>query len=381
MKVKTKRLYWIDGIKLFACFFVFFSHFQGFFFESCKIDMGYSKVMDVFLSNPCNFLKNGNFWMCLFCVVSGYFASSKKIENIKDLLSTIFKRYFRFFIPLLAANFFAFIVANTIGFYTQKYGVIFKNDWLMEYYNFKVTLWIVVRASIKLTSELNSPLWMLRPLFFGTCAIYVINYLSYKTSKKLVYIVSLLCCGIIVFFFPEFHNTYLYSFVTCFGVLVRIICDKKLLKIDKWYINILFIMLTFLAPYWISVRLIDIIGGHITVASYITKYLNAIYAVILLLTINNMKNVKEVLEYRVFRMGQKLSFGIYVTHWIVISSFSLLLYERLSNQIQANMMFWMNFFITTVVVLVLSILFHVIIENYAMNMFFKLCSKFERKGE
>lgn len=361
--MKKKRIKWIDGLKLFACCFVFFSHFQGFFYSSCNVDLGYGNALKYFLDSPVNFLKNGNYWMCVFCIISGFFACKKKVESAKTLVSTLFSRYMRFVIPLFFANVMAYIISRTIGFQTQKYGEIFQNEWIKEYYDFKITLWIVVRASLKMTCELNSPLWMLKPLFIGTCAIYVLKYLLSKINAFWINSIVVVGFSCILLFLPQIHENYLYTWITCLGCFLHVILERESFKINNKAMIAGGFIICFLSPWLINVVLINELQKHVTVASFIINYLNAVMGLCFLILVENSGVIKKFLESKTLMKFNGLSFGIYLFHWLLISSFSLVIYEALISYFNINIVFLIDFALTLGVVGALAFVFHSIIEN------------------
>lgn len=365
--MEKKRMDWIDGLKLIACVCVFFSHYQGFFFGACRADMGYGSVFKRIMGSSYNIFSNGNFWLCMFCLISGYFACKKRVGTIKDLIAAIFNRYLRFFIPVLATNLVAFLFAYSLGFDTQKYSVIFDNPWVGEYYDFKVTLWIVVRASIKLTCELNSPLWMLRPLFFGTCFIYVCKYLLGKVRSVYVNTMVFLSWIVLLVFFPHIHDVYLYSFITCMGCFLKVIWDKDLLHIKKQWVNIGILVFLWILLGSIQGLLFQEIEKKITIASCVINYLNTLYSFFMLVAVNNHERVKQGLGSGIFKKGQNLSFGIYVMHWLVISSISLKIYGFLISYMPVTVVFFLNLVISLVIIVILATLFHELVEVRLMK--------------
>lgn len=363
--MEKKRIYWIDGLKFLACLCVFFSHFQGFFLGLCDKDLGYSVQFRSIMESPFNILKNGNLWVCMFCIISGYFASKKKIDSLKKLLLTIWNRYLRFLIPFFVVNLLAYILCHTVGFQTQKYGQILGNSWFGEFYNFNVTLWVVIRASIKLTSELNSPLWMILQLFIGTCAIYFCKYLLSKISAKYVNVIVIIGYLVIVIGFPGIHASYLYSILTCMGALLNVIWEKKIWRVKSTLLNSVCLGTVFLMVSWGQNALVQTFS--IQLPEHATNYMNAIYALLFLIIMEKVQECKNVLSSSIFRKFATLSFGIYVLHWLVLSTFSLWFYGVLQGKIAIEGIFISNLIITTIVVLIGAKVFYEIVEKRLMK--------------
>lgn len=363
--MEKKRIYWIDGLKFLACLCVFYSHFQGFFLGLCDKDLGYSAQFRFIMESSFNILKNGNLWVCMFCVISGYFASKKKIDSLKKLIYTIWNRYLRFLIPFFVVNLLAYILCHTVGFQTQKYGHIFGNSWFGDFYNFDVTLWIVVRASIKLTSELNSPLWMILQLFIGTCVIYLYKYLLSKISAIYVNTIVLVGYLAIIIGFPEIHASYLYSIITCMGVLLNVFMEKNIWKVKSALMNSFCLGAIFLMVSWGQNALVQTFS--IQLPEYATNYMNAIYALFFLIIMEKLQGCQKVLSSSIFRKVGNLSFGIYVLHWLVLSTFSLWFYGILQGKIVIEGIFFLNLIITTIVVMIGAKLFYEIVEKRLMK--------------
>lgn len=362
--MEKKRMDWMDGIKLLACVGVFISHFQGFFYEQCgvkQLSEGFGNV----IQSSFNILKNGNLWVCLFCVISGYFASKKEIKTGKELLKAILKRYLRFFFPLLCVNIIAFVLYHLQCFQTQHYAEVLQNDWIGGYYGFNITPWIVLRASIKMTSELNSPLWMLFAMFVGTCFIYVCKYALSKCKVKYVNVAVVILWIILLFFFPSKHDVYLYSIITAVGAFLKVLMDKQFLAKQKQVVYVCIIVVVYLCSSLIQETLLVSIGNS---HEYIFQYLRAIYSVFFIIAVSNLDGLKKVLECKVLKCVNNLSFGIYLLHWLVLSSVSLAVYGGLIKKFSADIVYCVNFLVSLVVVFLVSKLFHITIEKWIGKM-------------
>lgn len=359
--MEKKRMDWIDGIKLLACICVFLSHFHGFFYEQCgvkQLSAGFGAV----IQSSFNILKNGNLWVCLFCVLSGYFASKKEIKTWKELVKAMVNRYLRFFFPLLCVNGIAFVLYHLHCFQTQYYAQVLQNEWIGGYYGFEITPWIVLRASIKMTSELNSPLWMLFAMFVGSCVIYVCKFAVSKWKAKYVNIAVVVLWAVMMVAFPEKHGVYLYSIITAFGGFLKVLMDKQFLGKQKPIVNVLIILGIYICFSLIQGIVLDAIGNY---PEYIVQYLQAIYSVLFVVSVNNLEGLKCALECKGLKKTNCLSFGIYLLHWFVLSSFSLAVYGVLIKHFSADIVYCINLFASLAVVLLVSKLFCITVEKWS----------------
>ena len=102
----TKRIDWIDGLRGIACLGVFVYHFLRYTFPATYD--GNAENIKVFNSevvcsnNPLAFIVNGNFYVCLFFLISAFVLSLQVIDkqNKKDIAVMLFKRYPRLALPV-----------------------------------------------------------------------------------------------------------------------------------------------------------------------------------------------------------------------------------------------------------------------------------------
>ena len=152
--MNSKRLYWIDGLKGIACIMIFIHHFMLAFFPASYYGEGAmihgNNGWEVGLSqSPVGVLINGNFWVCVFCLVSGL-VQSYKIYNSNDfskLPNDMVKRYFRFTGPIFVVSFIVFIMLQTNMFWNAEINEIVKSPWLENFYLEKKTLKDVIISS------------------------------------------------------------------------------------------------------------------------------------------------------------------------------------------------------------------------------------------
>ena len=360
---QKKRIEWLDGLKWIACFMVFFSHFYGFFYGKCDVKPEVHSALAAFLDSSYNIFINGNFWMCMFCVISGYFAYKKEIKSLRELFVAIVNRYLRFFLPFFCVNFLALLLARTIGFQNGVYSTILPNAWVGQYYNFTATPWIALRASIKLSSELDCPLWMIYPLFVGTCFIYVCKYLQTKIKPAYVNggMVGVL---IVIWALPSLREKYLYSIVTALGCFLAMIWEKKWFTFRSPWIHAVALAFVFVMIGGVQAKLLAYFGQWISIPEGTFNVCNGMYAIIMLITIANASGIQKVLEAPIIRKGKDLSFALYVLHWLVLSAISLPIYGKLMDVgLNVTAVFGINFIVTTVLLLLVSVLYYETVER------------------
>lgn len=116
---------------------------------------------------PLGMIINGEFWVCVFAILSGYLLNKKDIRNGADLIKICINRYFRFVIPFFFANFFVYLLYNFVGFSAQKCGMIVNNQWLLNQYTNAIDFISVVKNSLMLGNELNNNFWIIKHMLFN----------------------------------------------------------------------------------------------------------------------------------------------------------------------------------------------------------------------
>lgn len=146
---------------------------------------------------PFGMIINGEFWVCVFAILSGYLLNKKNIRNGKDLVKICINRYFRFVIPFFFANLFVYFLYSFVGFSAQKCGMIINNEWLLNQYTNPIRFVDIVKNSFMLGSELNNNFWIIKHMLLGSWLIYISNYTCYKLhSQKIKIIVAI---GLLLF--------------------------------------------------------------------------------------------------------------------------------------------------------------------------------------
>lgn len=310
-KVINDRISWIDYLKIIACLMVFVGHYYNAFYSFCNTIPNLNKyVVMVFDKFPAPYM-DGNFWVCVFCILSGYLSAKKTISSLKQLFCECILRYFRFLIPLLFINVSIYIVDLVFGFKSIELSLLYNNNWLGSFF-LNITLMGVLKNSITLGSQLNGPLWMIRPLFFGNILILLLKYIKDKYKDySIVNFALLFIMLFLIFFIFQKYELIIYSFITLLGFAIYNLTNK----IKTRYNLIIFLVLLIM---------IYIFNNNLIIKDVIRfnnlPLLNSLSAFIFIVAIFFCKSMDNVKKSK-FDLGG-ISFYIYLIHWPIICSLS-----------------------------------------------------------
>ena len=99
-----KRIQYLDGIKGLAAFMIMFGHICGVYKYSSQLSL-IGGVPAYILKNyvPFEFLHETN-WLCVFLVISGFVASFKEFDNLKQVLKAVVLRFARLYLLMMFAS-------------------------------------------------------------------------------------------------------------------------------------------------------------------------------------------------------------------------------------------------------------------------------------
>jgi len=342
-KSASKRLYYLDSVKYIFCLIIFWTHFTGVFWTMCEVKPDLKPGFQVLFQPPLSILVDSNLALYGFCMLAGFLAAHKKIKSFKEMVIQLVTRYVRFVIPFFFINLIAFVVYYTIGFPTVISSQLLHNSWVGTYYNHAPTLKELITASLTMSGELNGPLWMMKYIFFGTCFIFIYNFVrgliekgASNRSGSAVMIYDIACLLVLIYSFfhlPE-PNFFHFHLVLMGVVLMRV---HELIKKDN---DILFMIMALLPIFLDAGGLNRVVypfmNAHFPAISEYFKW--SMYWVIgfsffLILGIMHSPILQKALEIKPLRILAPSNFSIYLVHFPLITCFSLHLYVLMVNRI------------------------------------------------
>lgn len=354
--MKSKLIY-LEGIRGIAALFVVFSHFFQIFFPALlesKKELSHNNY-DLYLSNyPINMFYNGTFAVCLFFVLSGYVLSIKyhEYKRMEIIFESIIKRYFRLMFPVLASLLIAytFLLLNLYNFDAIKnltYSTmpnLYSHD-----IGFKEVIKLaLVGVFLKGYSLYNPVLWTMKYELIGSYLIFCLLPIIIFISNKYIKLIIIFILFAIVYLFMGLY------FIAFLSGLILCHLQKNRNFIFKKRNKLLLFSLLLLGIYFGSYPYTNTKGTMYEYLDIIKPYENplvfyrVIGSILILYVLLNSKRLQNIFSSKFFENLGRLSFSIYLTHFIVLCSFTSFIFLKLYN-------FTHNYNLSSFLALILSL--------------------------
>ena len=318
--METKeRILWIDGLKGLSCLFIFLHHFYTRFYP----ETFYGNLINIPVSNkllmlshmPFNFFLNGNFFVFIFIILSGFVS----IYNIK--LSKTFN---------MGVNFINTIIKLSIPLLIYEITVIIL-------YRIKIINYFFIgNPSIKdlLISNafktfllgdtrFGGHFWMLPFIFIGGTFVKLIGTISLineKNMKSKLILIYLIISIYMLLFINEYYSAIF------LGALLYLLVDEIKIRIPSFVIFFILIISLFLGGFP---------SGHIEGMPITSIYkfiilpfrtrMSCIYwhffgAALLIFCISNSIKLKVFFSKRIFIKFHTISYSFFIIHPFFIST-------------------------------------------------------------
>lgn len=367
MKKCSKRIYWIDGLRGFACLMIFIHHFSlGFFpasYYGGKVVSHINNGIDISLSQyPLSVIYNGDFWVCIFCLLSGLVQSYKIFctDGLGKVPEDMLKRYLRLSLPVFAVSFFVYLMMHLNLFYNLKINDVVESPWLGAFYLDKASFKDVFISSFITDWVTKNPMfsnafWMLEYILIGSYITYILAIIV-KDKKPRVLIV-LFFTGLL------FYNRQDYYLLFVIGVFIAYIMTY----FDKQYkgqivLGAIFIFIGLFFGGYPSGVTPDNIYHYFNSIGYVKCHI--LGAALFVFGIYNCRFLINILESKVLLWFGKESFAIYLIHIpMIFSVTSYIFMKAYSVSGRYQMSAGVSFLISLVLIILLAWLFNKYVEK------------------
>lgn len=364
---EAKKLGYLDGLKVIACFMVFNFHFVNLFYpgEYCLLPEYYHapKVEYFIGSTPLNILCGAKFAVRIFLALSGFFVGYRFFltKDKESLKSGAIKKYFRLVFPIVAVNLLVYILMKLSLYQNAEASVLAHSEVFSGNYNtFAPSLGGALKEAfigcfINGSNQYNGPIWFIFYEFFGTLMVAVIILLF--GEKKWRYIVYAVAA--IAFIRSDFLSM----------ILGMVVCDltycepKWLAKFStkRWLMGLLLACGIFLGSF-------PPIGEHYEGTIYqffpikVMFYYN-VAAPMILYALLHLKTVPKALDIKPLTWFTKYTYCFYLLHFPILCTFSSGLFIAWYGKINYHLLALINVLLTVLLISVLAVLMHKFVEK------------------
>lgn len=374
-----KRIGYIDGLRGLACVGVFIYHFILYVFPATytgNVDDVVVSNAEVYLSNsPISIFVNGNFYVCLFFVISALVLSLQvfRAQSKRDIAIISVKRYPRLAFPVIIIGVISFIIGKALLLFGYDAGIPAQNLSILGLIKILVVdTWLIG------SSQVLSVFWMLSILFYGSFITIIIAAVISCSKKSMP--VLFVCTAFIYFI-----NIYYMSFT--FGIFIAYILAYKeeyineirLSKSVKKYLALLSLLVigiilggyptcllypnsTNLEEFKLGLYAIfEWLPGSIFYSSH---FFHIIGAVCILFAVMISESMQKVLTTRIFQFFGKISFALYIIHKLILYIAFPIISKFGTDSTYYALWSLIMFIISAVVVIISSWLFNEYVEKY-----------------
>lgn len=310
-EIGKERVVFLDGIRGWASLMVLFSHLPVFFLANTV-----PGLKGWFFG----FASDGNLAVFIFFVLSGFALSTGYIQTgkLSVLTSLALRRYLRLAIPILFSCLLAFALMQSGLFYNTTAGTLSQNSWTSGFYTFQTSLISCLQFALydvfvryNGAVSFNPVLWTMSIELWGSFVVFSICALVMHLRTR-----GIILAAIIAYLYAV-NNIWYLPFVC--GIAITLVHHRYNLRLDgtlKWIAPLLIGLIVY---YSASTMRGGIFGLPAVPRNDLFNILAACGVVFLAACV---ASVRRFFECRLSKYLGSISFSLYLTHFMVICSFS-----------------------------------------------------------
>lgn len=360
----TDKINYLDGLRGIAAINVMIMHFfivlVPAIIYSDRMPSHFGGLEQLFSSTPLGLIGAGNFSVCIFFVLSGYVLTYKyfRTKDKKIIINGAVRRYIRLFVPVFAAIILAFLLASTGVFhYYIETVMISGNNNYANYWTFTPDIVDAVKQAIWGSffageDTYNPVLWTMTVEFYGSMLVFAMALLfGVQRTRWTFYLAAAVL----------FFNSYYFAFVI--GMVLADTFNNKtsVFKTDnKIILSILLISGLFLGSYPVGSVTNDSLYGFLNNGLFQTPKLtyHILGAGMIMYVLLNSRWLQNIFSSSVPVFLGKISYSLYLIHFLVISSFTCVLFLFLHSVFQYGTAVFISCFLSVLLIIPLSYLFY-----------------------
>jgi peptidoglycan/LPS O-acetylase OafA/YrhL len=333
----TEKITYLDGLRGIAAINVMIMHFfiilVPAMIYSDRMPSHLGNLEQIFSSTPLGLIGAGNFSVCIFFVLSGYVLTQKyfKTKDKKIIISSAVRRYLRLFVPVLAATVLSFFLASTgvFHYYIETVAISGNNNYA-NYWTFTPDIVDAVKQAVWGTffagnDTYNPVLWTMAVEFYGSMLVFAMAFLfGLQRTRWTFYLAAAVL----------FFNTYYLAFII--GMTFADMFNSKTSGFktgNKAILSVILFSGLFLGAYPVGTVTNDSLYGFLNNGLFQTPKLtyHIMGAGMIMYVLLNSQWLQKVFSSPVPVFLGKISYSLYLIHFLVISSFTCALFLALHS--------------------------------------------------
>jgi peptidoglycan/LPS O-acetylase OafA/YrhL len=338
VKESGHKYHSLDGLRGLAALVVVLLHYVSAFAPfllGYGITQRHTSFDHILSTTPLQLPLAGNFAVCIFFVLSGFVLSLGffKHKTSSVLASSASRRYFRLMIPVLGSVLLAYALLALGAMHNHQAAVPSESGWLYTFWGFPASLAHAVYQGLYATFfttfysfniSYNPILWTMHFELFGSFLVFMMLALFGKLANRW-------------FFYAIFSvallNTYYVAFIAGLAI-ADVFLNYPSVK-DAINEKVLWFLLPFalILGTWSTDGIYPTVYSHIHAPFFsggeLEVFAHILGAVVVVLCVLRLNAVSRLFERKVMQYLGKISFSLYLTHFLVMGSLACFLFSSL----------------------------------------------------
>ena len=328
----TEKINYLDGLRGIAAVNVMIMHFFIVFLPamiySDRMPSHLGNFEQIFSNTPLGLIGAGNFSVCIFFILSGYVLTQKyfKTKDRNIIISGAVRRYIRLFVPVLAAILLSFLLASAgvFHYYIETVAISGNNNYA-GYWIFTPDIIEAIKQAVWGTffageDTYNPVLWTMTIEFYGSILVFAMTFLFGQQRARWTFYLAAA-----IFFF----NSYYLAFIIGLGLADTFNSKTSIFKTgNKIVLSIILISGLFIGSYPVGTVTNDSLYGFLNNGFFQTPKLtyHILGAGMIMYVLLNSRWLQNIFSSPLLILLGKISYSLYLIHFLVISSFTCALF-------------------------------------------------------